>query len=170
MVSLHPCSSVFSTPSNAGLWFIFLQLPFLLTQGTIKYWTRILSFNHSKPMGKPLYGTDRIFLSLTVGSWSNLSQHKYSIHAVTQLFLTLCDSMDCSAYASLSSTDYRSLLKIMSIELVMPSNHLILSCLHLLPRSIFSSIRIFSNESVLHIRWPKYWSFSFNISISASKE
>ena len=54
----------------------------------------------------------------------------------------------------------------MSIELVMPSNHLILCCLlHLLP-SIFLSIRVFSNESVLHIRWPKYWSFSFSISPS----
>ena len=168
MVSLHPCSSVFSAPSNAGLWFIFFQLPFLLTQGTIKYWRRILSFNHSKSMGKPLYGTDRIFMSLTVGSWSNLSQHKYSIHSVTQLFLTLCDPVDFSASASLSSTNYWSLLKLMSIELVMPSNHLILFCPHLLPHSVFSSIRIFSNESVLHIRWTKYWSFSF--SISPSKE
>ena len=59
-----------------------------------------------------------------------------------------------------------SLLKLMSIESVMPSNHLILCCpLPLLP-SIFPSIRVFSNESVLHIRWPKYWSFSFSISPS----
>ena len=56
----------------------------------------------------------------------------------------------------------------MSIESLMPSNHLILCCPHLLPPSIFPSIRVFSNESVLHIRWPKYWSFSF--SISPSKE
>ena len=55
-----------------------------------------------------------------------------------------------------------SLLKLMSIELVMPSNHLILCCPLLLPPSIFTSIRVFSNESVLHVRWPKYWSFSFN--------
>ena len=54
----------------------------------------------------------------------------------------------------------------MSIELVVPSNHLILCCLLLLLPSIFPSIRIFSNESVLHIRWPKYWSFSFSISPS----
>ena len=54
----------------------------------------------------------------------------------------------------------------MSIESVMPSNHLILCCPLLLPPSIFPSIRVFSNESVLHIRWPKYWSFSFNISPS----
>ena len=60
----------------------------------------------------------------------------------------------------------RSLLKLMSIESMMPSNHLILCLLPLLPPSIFSSIRVFSNESVLHIRWPKYWSFSFSISPS----
>ena len=65
--------------------------------------------------------------------------------------------------ASLSITNSQSLLKLMSIELVMPSNHLILWRLLLLP-SIFPSIRAFSNESTLCIRWPKYWSFSFNIS------
>ena len=54
----------------------------------------------------------------------------------------------------------------MSIQLIMPSNHLILCCPLLLPPSNFSNIRVFSNESVLHIRWPKYWSFSFNISPS----
>ena len=68
--------------------------------------------------------------------------------------------------ASLSITNSQSLLKLMSIELVMPSNHLILSHLHLLLPSIFPSIRIFSNKLVLSIRWPKYWSFSFNISTS----
>ena len=67
--------------------------------------------------------------------------------------------------ASLSITNARSLLKFMSIELVMPSNHLILCCPLLLP-SIFPSIRVFSNESVLCIRWPKYWHFSFSISPS----
>ena len=67
--------------------------------------------------------------------------------------------------ASLSITNSQSLPKIMSIESVMPSNHLILCCPLLLP-SIFPSIRVFSNESALHIRWPKYWSFSFNISPS----
>ena len=60
----------------------------------------------------------------------------------------------------------RSLLKLMSIELVMPSNHLILCCPLLLPPSIFPSIRVFSNESVLCIRWPQYWSFSFRINPS----
>ena len=67
--------------------------------------------------------------------------------------------------ASLCITSSWSLLKFMSIESVMPSNHLILFCPHLLP-SIFPSIRVFSNESVLYIRWPKYWSFSFSINTS----
>ena len=68
--------------------------------------------------------------------------------------------------ASLSTTNSQSLLKFMSIELVMPSNHLILCHPLLLLPSIFPSIRVFSNESVLRIRWPKYWSFSFSISPS----
>ena len=66
--------------------------------------------------------------------------------------------------ASLSNTNSRSFLKLMSIESVMPSNHFILCHPLLLPPSIFPSIGVFSNESVLHIRWPKYWSFSFSIS------
>ena len=68
--------------------------------------------------------------------------------------------------ASLSITNSQSLLKLMSIESVMPSNHFILSCPLLLLPSIFPSIRVFSNESVLPIRWPKYRSFSFSISPS----
>ena len=68
--------------------------------------------------------------------------------------------------ASLSITNSRSLLKLMSIELMLPSNRLILCCSLLLLPSIFPSIRVFSNESVLHISWPKYWSFSFSISHS----
>ena len=67
--------------------------------------------------------------------------------------------------ASLSITNSRSLLKLMSIESVIPSNHLIL-CRPLLSPSIFPSVRAFSNKSALHIRWPKYWSFSFNVSPS----
>ena len=68
--------------------------------------------------------------------------------------------------ASLFITNSQSLLKLMSIESVMPSNHLILCRPFLLSPSIFPSIRVFSNESILCIRWPKYWSFSFNISPS----
>ena len=79
-----------------------------------------------------------------------------------QLFLT---PWTAARQASLSITNSQSLLKLVSIESVMSSNHLIVCCLFLLP-SIFPSIRVFSNESVLHIRWPNYWSFSFNISPS----
>ena len=68
--------------------------------------------------------------------------------------------------ASLFITNSQSLLKLMSIESVMPSNHLILCHPLLLASSVFPSIRVFSSKSVLHIRWPKYWSFSFNISPS----
>ena len=71
-----------------------------------------------------------------------------------------------SHQASLSITNSQNLLKLMSIKSVMPSNHLILCYPLLLPPSIFPSIRVFSNESVLRIRWPKYWSFTFSISPS----
>ena len=81
--------------------------------------------------------------------------------SVAQSCLTLCDPMDCSTQASLSITNSWSLLKFMSTELVMPSNHLILCRPLLLPPSTFPSIRVFSNESVLRIRWPKCWSFSY---------
>ena len=78
-----------------------------------------------------------------------------------QLFAT-----PAACQASLSITNSQSLLKLMSIVSVMPSNPLILCVPFLLPPSIFPSIRVFSSESVLHIRWPKYWSFSFSISPS----
>ena len=74
--------------------------------------------------------------------------------------------MDCSTPGLVSITNSQSLLKLMSIELVMPCNHLILCCPLLLPSSIFPSIRVFSNESVLRIMWPNYWSFRFSISPS----
>ena len=80
-----------------------------------------------------------------------------------QLFVT---PWTAACQASLSITNSRSSLKLMSIELVMPSNYLILCCPHLLLPSIFPSITVFSNEPVLFIRWPKYWSFSFSISPS----
>ena len=88
--------------------------------------------------------------------------------SVTQSCPALSDLIDCSMPVSLSITNSQSLLKLMSIESVMPSNHLILCHPLLLPPSIFPSIRVFSNESILHIRLPKYWNFSF--SISPSKE
>ena len=84
--------------------------------------------------------------------------------SVAQPHPTLCDPMDCSTPESLPFNS-RSLLKLMSIKSVTPSNHLILCCPLLLP-SVFHSIMIFSSESVLCIRWPKYWSSNFSISPS----
>ena len=83
--------------------------------------------------------------------------------SVAQSCPTLCDPWTGARQASLCITNSRSLPKLMSIELVMPSNHLILCCPFLPLPSVFPSIRVFSNESALRIRWPKYWSFSFNI-------
>ena len=87
--------------------------------------------------------------------------------SVTRLCPTLWDLTDCSTTGlSLSFTVSRTLIKLISIESVMPSNHLILCYPLLLLTSIFPRIRVFSNESVLQIRWPKCWSFSFSISLS----
>ena len=88
-----------------------------------------------------------------------------SVQSLSRVWL-LVIPWTAACQASLSITNSQSLLKLISIWLVMPSNHLILCCPHLLPPSIFPSIRVFSNESVLCIRWSKYWSFSFNISLS----
>ena len=86
--------------------------------------------------------------------------------SVAKSYVTLCNSMDCGM-PRFSVLHYPpSLLRFMSIELVILSNHLILCCPPLLLLSIFPSIRVFSNESPLRIRWPKYWSFSFSISPS----
>ena len=86
--------------------------------------------------------------------------------SVTQSWPTLCNPWTAARQASVFITNSWSLLKLMSTELVMPFNHLILCRPLLLPPSIFPRVRVFSNESVLRIRWPKYWSFSFNISPS----
>ena len=92
--------------------------------------------------------------------------NSFQISSVTQSRPSPCDPRCGTHQVSLSITNSRSSLKLISIESEMSSNHLILSCPLLFPPSIFPSIRIFSNESVLCIRWPKYWSFSFNTSPS----
>ena len=96
------------------------------------------------------------------GKPSSVAQSVLSLSLV-RLFAT---PWTVASQASLSITNSRGIPKPMSIESVMPSNHLILCCLLLLLPSIFPSIRGFSNESTLHIRWPKYWRFSFSISPS----
>ena len=100
------------------------------------------------------------------GSISRLEKVQFSsVQSLSRvrLFVT---PWTAACQASLSITNSQSLLKLMPIESVMPSNHLILCHPLLLPPSIFPSIRVFSSESDLHIRWPKYWSFSFYISPS----
>ena len=89
-----------------------------------------------------------------------------SVQFSCSVMSTLCNPMNCSNQASLSITNSRSSPKLMSIESVMPSSHLILCRPLLLLPLVFPSIRVFSNESALRIRWPKHWSFSFSISPS----
>ena len=90
--------------------------------------------------------------------------HQFS--SIAQSCSTLCNPMTAACQACLSITNSQSLLKLMSMESVMPSNHLILYCPLLLLPSVFPSIRVFSKELVLHIRCPKCWSFSFSINTS----
>ena len=119
--------------------------------------------------------TYKIFKVYLPSIWNNtLNSHSLNMQKLTQfssvqslnrvwLFVT---PLTAACQASLSITNSWSLHKLMSVELVMPSNHLVPYYPLLLPHSIFPNIRVFSNESVLHIRWPKYWSFSFSISPS----
>ena len=103
------------------------------------------------------------------GCWSKPNLVMYPLSSVQFSRSIVSDSatpQTAACQASLSITNSQSLLKLMPIKSVMPSNHLILCHLLLLLPSIFPSIRVFSNESALHIWWPKYWSFSFSISPS----
>ena len=90
---------------------------------------------------------------------------KLQFSSIPQVCPTLCDPMDCSkpGFPSQPINNSQSLLKLMSISSVMPSNHLILCCSLLFLPAIFLSNKVFSNESTLCMRWPKYWSFSFSI-------
>ena len=110
--------------------------------------------------------TQTLGLVLRTDADIRTSDRGVSLVAIQSLSLVQCFVTPWTAarQAPLSSTISGSLLRFTSIELVMLSNHLTLCCPHLLLPSIFSSIRVFSSESALHIRWPKYWSFSFSIS------
>ena len=126
--------------------------------------------NVTQPWGKrkaviPEWGPEKCpcYIGIAFMWWvSNISQFS-SVVSCVRLFATPWIE---TRQASLSITNSWSSLKLVSIKSVMPSSHLILCCPLLLQPSIFSSIRIFSNESTLHMRWPKYWSFSFSISPS----
>ena len=103
-----------------------------------------------------IYSVPSVFLSFGI-----------AFSLLTQSCLTLCHSMDCRMLGFPIHHNSWSFLKLISIESVMPSNHLILCRPPLRLPSIFPNIRVFSNESILCIRWAKYWSFSFNISPSS---
>ena len=105
----------------------------------------------------------RVFTSIYPCYFLKHSSKCLQVSSVTQSCLTLCNPMDYSTPGFPVRHQLPSLLKLVSIESVMPSNHLILCRPLLLPPSTFPSIRVFSNESALRIRWPKYWSFSFSI-------
>ena len=124
----------------------------------IRFWTLIKKSGFAKLylwINKLNVKYIAIMFYISVSSIQSLSR--------VQLFVT---PWTAARQASLSITNSQSPPKAMSIESVMPSNHLILCCSLLLLPSIFPSIRVFSNESALRIRWPKFWSFSFNISPS----
>ena len=115
-----------------------------------------------------LYGNLH-FLALKLPSFPNTNLSTYIFNSVQFSRSVVSDfatPWTAACQASLSIISSRSLPKLMSSESVMPSSHLILCCPLLLPPTVLPSIRVFSNASALHIRWPKYWSFSFSISPS----
>ena len=122
----------------------------------VKIYFLLLLFFHLFFFVKELWQILKIFTKVF---WVQFS-------SVSQLGLTLCDPMDCSMPDFTVHHQLLELLKLMSFKLVMPSNHLILCHPLVLLPSVFWSIRVFSKESVFCIRWPKYWSFSFSISLS----
>ena len=143
---------------------------------TVQFFWGLLYYQHAacclypiqSSMGTHACSGSRDGIEPKSGRLEGTNRHSFSFFSVqslshVQLFVT---PWTAARQASLSFTNSWSLLKLMSIELVTPSNHLILCHPLLLLPSIFPSIRVFSNESVLHIRWPTYWSFSFSISPS----
>ena len=145
------------------IWFI----PFKFSKSCFVAQDRVYLLNISWTLKKNLYsavvwGVIATYIKLV----DNIVQVFYQFSSVTQLCPTLCDPMNCSMPGLSVHHQLPEFTQLMSIELVMPSNHLILCHPLLLLPSIFPSIRVFSNESALHISWPKYWSFSFNISPS----
>ena len=157
-------------PKNTGVGSLSLLLGIFLTQESnwnLLHFRQIL-YQSSYPRSLEGYYTALKMNKLSLYEATNMNEsQKLQFSSVTQSCPTLCDSMTTARQASLSITNPRSLLKVMSIELVMPSNHLILCYPLLFPPSIFLSVRVFSNEPALPIRWPKYWSFSFSISPSS---
>ena len=131
------------------------------------YWSFSFNISLSSEYSRLIsFRMDWLDLLAVQGTLKSLLQHHSSVQfsSVAQSCPTLWDPMNRSMPGLPVHTNSQSLLKLMSIESVMPSNYLILCHSLLLPPSIFPSIRVFSNESVLHIKWAKHWSFSFSIS------
>ena len=141
-------------PSTLSFWIHYPMALFL--------WWADWHRSPSKRRGQWLLRTEQLF---HIWHWS-LYELLLSLSSVAQSCPALCNPMDCSMPGLPVHINSQSLLKLMSMESVMPSSHLILCHPLLLPPSVFPSIRFFSNDSVIHIRWPKYWSFCFSISPS----
>ena len=157
------CVWLFATP-----WTVAHQAPLSMGFPRQEYW-RGLPFPTSGNL--PDLGIEPLSPVL-VGGYLTSTPYGKPIHievhfsSVTQLCPTLCNPMDCSMPGFPIHHQLPCLLKLMFIKLVMPSNSVILCCPLLLPPSIFRSIRVFSNESILCIRCPKYWTCSFSINLS----
>ena len=161
MLSRFSRVQLFATP-----WTIAHQAPLSMRFSWQEYWSELpcpppgdLPNAGIKPVSlKSPALAGRLFTTSVTGEALDQDQDQDQFRSVTQSCLTLCNSMDCST-ASPSITNSQSLLKLTSVESVMPSSHLILCHPLLLLPSILLSIGVSSNESVLHTRWPKYWEF-----------
>ena len=150
---------------------LYLYYHILLTHSSIK--GHLDCFPVLAAVNDPAMNMDiQIFLQVLLLSYfgyisrSRIVESSVQFSSVTQSRLTLCDPMDCSMPGFPALHQLPELAQAHILQVGMPSNHLILCCPLLLLLSIFPSIRVFSSKSVLHIRWPKFWSFSFNISPS----
>ena len=196
ILSSDLCNFPQIAPIHTSVDSYLIFLSFLFSSSTLPHGSRNLSSPTRDRTPAPSNIEVWILNQLTAREIPNFFFFQLLCCLVTKLYPTLCDPMECSTpgssvlcyllslaqflshvqlfttpwtathQASLSITNSQSLLKLMSIALVMPFNHLLLCHPLLLLPSIFPSITVFSNESVLHIRCPKYWSLSFNISPS----
>ena len=134
--------------------------------GQSLYWGSVTPLSHSPSANLLSHFAQTPLSSLCLVFALPIGFGSVQFSSVAQSCPTLCDPMHCHTPGLPVHRQLWSLLKVTSVESVMPSNHLILCRPLLLLPSIFPSIRVFSNESTLHIRWPQYWCFSFSISPS----
>ena len=154
------CSVAKSCPTLCNPWTVTHQAPLSMGFSRQEYWSG-LPFPSPGGSSQPKNQAHVSFIARQIlYHWAT---NILPCCSVTHSCLTLCDPMDCSMPGFPVITISQSSIKLMSIKSVIPSNYLILCHPFLLLPSVFPSMRIFSNESALHIRWPKYWSFSFSI-------